>query len=143
MLKAIVFFILLICSTTYAETNTPVVIVQTAVVETKLDVPELVHIFTRKQMFWSDGHKIKVFTKKTDSIEHKLFTMNVLNLTPYHYRTLLDSVIYSGSNTSVIEVSSDEEMILKVSSTPYSIGYLNYNTIITNISADYITIHYE
>lgn len=141
-------FILFVCfnfnsSTASLADNEPKVIAQPFVPEKKIGTTELVHIFTRKTMFWSDGHKIKVFTKPTDSIEHKLFSISILGLTPYKYRMMLDSVIYSGVNTPVIEVNSDEEMILKVSTTPYSIGYLNYNTIITNMNTDIITIYYE
>lgn len=103
---------------------------------------EIVNIFTRKQSHWSDGHKITVYTKVLNSIEHKMFAINILNLSLFKYKSLLDSSIYSGTNSSVIELSSDEEMMSKLSNTPYSIGYVNYHVII-NDNTSLINVLYD
>lgn len=142
-IKYFIFCALLFFSNSINATD-PVVIAEASLPETKLQKSDLVYIFTRQRMFWADGHKIKVFVKPSNSIENKLFAINVLNLSPYKYRSLLDSVIYAGLNTPADEVSSDEEMLLKISSTPYSIGYLNYHTVISNAYAsEVMIIHHE
>jgi ABC-type phosphate transport system substrate-binding protein len=120
----------------------PQVLAEKNIADKQLSKYDLINIFTRKKQFWSDGHKIKVFTKPTDSLEHRMFTISVLNITPYKYRTLLDSVIYSGANNSVNEISSDAEMLTKLAATPYSIGYVNY-TIIVNSNSQLIEIKYD
>lgn len=103
---------------------------------------DIVNIFTRKKIYWSDGHKITVFTKISDSIEHKIFIMNILNITPYRYKTMLNTITYGGENTPAIELSSDQEMMSKLSNMPFSVGYINYN-IIMNDSINLVKIPYE
>lgn len=117
----------------------PIVIANQDVPEIKIPQFNLVNIFTRKQIFWSNGHKITVYTKPVDSIEHKIFTINVLNLTPFKYKTLLDSISYTGKNTPTIELKSDQEMIFKLSMTPFAIGYIN-NDLLFNDSQRLIHI---
>jgi hypothetical protein len=118
------------------------VIAQRDVPVRQIDNADIVSIFTRKQLFWPNGYKTVVFTKPLDSIEHKLFTINVLNLTPYRYKTILDGVVYSGNNSTIIEVASDNEMVLKLSSTPYSIGYIN-NLVMVHYNNGVVKIKYE
>lgn len=103
---------------------------------------ELVDIFTRNRIWWPNSKKITVFTRQLDSVEHKLFVIDVLNLSPFQFRSRLDSVIYAGKNTPVVEVTSDEEMLLKLSLTPYSIGYVN-STVMINDKLNIIKITYE
>lgn len=97
---------------------------------------ELVNIFTRKKLFWEDGHRITVFIKPMNSVEHKIFTIDILNMTPYSYKSMADSIIWSGKNTAPREIASDDEMILQLSRTPYSVGYINYSTVIYNSDFD-------
>lgn len=103
---------------------------------------ELVDIFTRQKRWWLNGGKITVFTRVLDSVEHKMFVIDVLNLSPYQFKSKLDGAIYSGNNTPVIEVSSDEEMLLKLSLTPYSIGYIN-STVMVNDKLNVIKVTYN
>lgn len=120
----------------------PHVLAERNISDKQLSKYELINIFTRKKQFWSDGHKIRVFTKPTDSLEHRMFTISILNITPYKYRSMLDGVIYSGANNSVVELTSDAEMLTKLAQTPYSIGYVNY-TIIVNSNSELIEIKYD
>ena len=103
---------------------------------------EVIDIFTRKKIFWSNGKKIKVFVKPLDSVEHKLFTMEVLNITPFKYVAMLDAVSYSGANSPVVEVLNDSEMMYRLSNTPYSIGYVNH-TVVFNDNTTLIKILYD
>ena len=96
------------------------------------------YIFTRKVTKWETGEKITVFTKPLDSIEHRYFLNQWLNMTSGKYRRELDGQIYAGKTTGVKEVSTDEEMMVMVMQTPASIGYLNYGVILHDKSVKII-----
>lgn len=140
-MKLVYVFILILlsCKTVYSDIT---VAGNQTVSEVNLDHHDLVNIFTRKKVHWADGHKITVFIKDSESIEHKMFIMDVLNLTPYKYKTLVDTVVYSGENTPAIELSNDADMMRRLYNTPYSIGYFNY-TIVINDSTGIIKIKYD
>lgn len=121
---------------------TPVVATNALAPDNNFQRDEIVKIFTRKKSHWSDGHKITVFVKDINSIEHKMFIIDILKITPFRYKSIVDSVIYSGENTPAIEISSDTEMIHKLSTTPFSIGYVNY-TVMFNDSVHLVEISYE
>jgi ABC-type phosphate transport system substrate-binding protein len=100
---------------------------------------ELIQIFSRKLLFWHGGQRITVFIKPQNSVGHKIFTMSILNISPYKYKTLLDTVVYTGNNIPPIEIKSDEEMLIKLQNTPYSIGYVNFSIVI-NSNNQYLTV---
>lgn len=142
-MKLIIYIFIFLFSVKLASAeNYPIVVSNSSTEDTTLTRLELVRVFTRRNSHWIDGHKITVFIKDMNSLEHRLFTMDVLNISPYKYKTLVDSVVYSGENTPPIELSNDNEMMSKLLSTPYSIGYLNY-TIVINLPNNIIQINYE
>jgi ABC-type phosphate transport system substrate-binding protein len=128
----LIFATLLVNSICIFAEEAPRVIVQKQVELTALEQSELVRIFTRKKVFWPSGQKISVFIKPQNSLEHKIFSINILNLTPYKYKSLTDSIVYSGANNPPTEVDSDEQMLSILARTPNSIGYVNYSIIINN-----------
>jgi|LakMenE18May11ns_1017448.scaffolds.fasta_scaffold9593549_2 ABC-type phosphate transport system substrate-binding protein len=128
----LVFATLLVNSTCIFAEEAPRVVIQKQVELTALEQSELVRIFTRKKVFWPSGQKISVFIKPQNSLEHKIFSINILNLTPYKYKSLTDSIVYSGANNPPTEVDSDEQMLSILARTPNSIGYVNYSIIINN-----------
>lgn len=136
-----ILFVILLAISSILEAA-PTVVSNSLTPDTEFRRDEIVRIFTRKKSHWSDGHKITVFIKDINSIEHKMFTIDILKITPYRYKSIVDSVVYSGENTPVIEISNDSEMIHKLYTTPYSIGYLNY-TVIINDSAKVVQITYD
>lgn len=112
--------------------------------DTVISQSEIIKIFTRKRLFWDNGHRITVFIKPVNSVEHKVFAINILHITPFKYKTLLDTITYTGSNSPAVEIQSDEEMISRLSRTPFSVGYLNYNTVVINSNnSDLIYIKIE
>lgn len=115
-----------------AENNEPTVIAERHIELTSIEQSELIRIFTRKKVFWPSGQKISVFIKPLNSLEHKIFSINILNLSPYKYKSLTDSVVYSGSNNPPTEIESDEQMLSMLARTPNSIGYVNYSIVINN-----------
>lgn len=90
----------------------------------------LQNIFTRKQKYWADGSKITVMIKPLDSVEHKYFVTEWLGITNTRYKRMLESEVYAGATTPPVVVNSDEEMMLKISTTPNSIGYIDRKLVI-------------
>ena len=90
-------------------------------------------IFTRKRVFWSNGERIHVFTKPVNSVEHRMFLNQWLGISTYRYKKLLNVQKYSGRNTGVQIVNSDNEMVVSLKNTPYAIGYVGNGVIVQNI----------
>lgn len=140
--KFLRFLIFIWCSIGSVSKSDQTVIANSLVIDKTLSRYNLVEIFTRKKTFWSDGRKIIVYTMPFDSIEHRLFTINVLNLSPYRYKTAVDSIVFSGLSTPTIELATESEMIYKLSTTPYSIGYISTD-MFSNNNHEIIKINYE
>lgn len=82
-------------------------------------------IFAMRNRIWSTGDTVKVFVLPDDHPAHVLFAKNILHTFPYNLRRIWDRRVYSGVGQSPTVVSSEEEMIEKVSSTPNAIGYVS------------------
>lgn len=103
----------------------------------------LTNIFTRSTTKWrSNGARITVFIRPINSIEHKLFVFQWLHLTNYRYKKLLQQNTFSGIASNVKTVQSDEHMLIIITATPNSIGYvgdymvLNDDSKLTFITTD-------
>lgn len=128
LIKVGVFlWILFFCNPTH--TGTQVLITQEYQMHA-FDKDTIVKIFTKKVTRWADGQLITVFIKPINSIEHKDFVQSWLNMSNSKYKQELEKQTYSGKSLSVVEVDSDAEMVLKISSTIGSIGYINYGVVI-------------
>lgn len=111
-----------------------------------LTIESLFPIFTRKQKTWNTGENIIVYIKPINSFEHSIFLSEWLGVSRYRYKKILKRQLYSGKSNSVKEVISDEEMIIAVTTTPYSIGYLFDGTLIysyINNNENIIIFKYE
>ncbi len=97
-----------------------------------IDRYSLQKIFTKKQSRWPNGLPIRVFIKPMDSVEHRDFVTNILGISIFTYQQLLDAQVYSGRSYSVVELPTDEQMIMNVEKTPGAIGYINYALYIGN-----------
>ncbi len=73
---------------------------------------------------WPDGTAIKVFVMPDDAPFHAVFSKEKLNVFPYQLRTAWDRLVFSGTGQAPETVTSQEEMLAKVASTPGAIGYL-------------------
>jgi ABC-type phosphate transport system substrate-binding protein len=51
--------------------------------------------------------------------------MDWLGVSPTKYKEMLESSVYSGDSANVTEVDSDEQMMVVISQTPNSIGYID------------------
>jgi ABC-type phosphate transport system substrate-binding protein len=97
-----------------------------------IDKTIVVKIFTKKVTHWADGQLITVFIKPINSIEHRDFVQHWLNMSNSRYKQELESQTYTGRAINVVEVDSDGEMLIKISSTIGSIGYVNYGLVVNS-----------
>ena len=95
----------------------------------RVHVDSLVDIFTHKSNTWIDGSPVVVLEFPENSIEHKLFVIQNLAMTPYQYKTRKERYLYRGRAIPPIIVKSQEQMYMKLMSTNNSIGYLKDNLI--------------
>jgi hypothetical protein len=83
-----------------------------------------VDIFTHKSNTWIDGSPVVVIEFPENSIEHKLFVIQNLAMTPYQYKTRKERYLYRGRAIPPITVKTQQEMYIKLMSTNNSIGYI-------------------
>ncbi len=116
-LVTLVFFIMV--------SNAPGVeiIVNASVPERPYTVNDLRAIFAMQRPTWSNGERIHVFVFADDAPIHREFTKTRLNMFPHQFRRIWDRLLFSGTGQPPRQVSSPDEMIEKISTTPNSIGY--------------------
>ena len=73
---------------------------------------------------WPDGRPVQVFVLPDGHPAHAALCKEELNLYPYQLRQSWDRLVYSGMAQAPIEVSSEEEMISRVATTPGALGYV-------------------
>lgn len=81
-------------------------------------------IFSMRLKTWSDGKLIRVYVLPDDHELHQIFSKETLNVFPYQLRATWDRLVFSGTGQAPTTVSSNEEMLQKIASTPGSIGYV-------------------
>ena len=89
-----------------------------------LTVNSLRSIFSMRLKTWPDGTKIRVFVLSDEDELHQIFSKEKLNVFPYQLRSTWDRLVFSGTGQAPTKVSSNEEMLAKIASTPGAIGYL-------------------
>jgi len=89
-------------------------------------------IFTRKDVRWSNGKAIIVYTKPIDSIEHKAFVANTLNMSLYRFQRELESSTYSAKAIPLNVVDDDSTMMREIRTHEGAIGYVNYQLVLHN-----------
>lgn len=94
------------------------------VIETSVSVNVLRAVFSMRMRTWSNGSLIKVFVFSDNDDLHHIFAKEQLNIFPYQLRLAWDRLVFSGTGQAPISVSSPEEMLAKIASTPGAIGYL-------------------
>ena len=87
-------------------------------------------IFTRKDVRWSNGKSIIVYTKPIDSVEHKAFVAHTLNMSLYRFQRELESSTYSAKAIPLNVVYNDNAMIREIKSHEGAIGYVNYQLVL-------------
>lgn len=92
--------------------------------EKTLSKSSLRAIFGMRLHAWPDGTAIRVFVMPDDVPLHTAFAKEKLNVFPYQLRSAWDRLVFSGTGQAPDTVTSQEEMLAKVASTPGAIGYL-------------------
>ena len=89
-----------------------------------ISVNSLRAIFSMRINTWPDGKRIKVYVLPDDNPLHQRFSKERLNVFPYQLRSAWDRLVFSGTGQAPNVVSTSDEMLAKISSTPGAIGYL-------------------
>jgi ABC-type phosphate transport system substrate-binding protein len=90
-------------------------------------------IFKMRLRRWNDGSSVIVFVLKDNNNIHKQFSKQILQVFPHQMRRIWNRAVFSGSGQAPISLTSIEEMISKIASTPGAIGYLESSQIPENI----------
>lgn len=104
-----------------------------------LNYNEIEDIFTLKNKRWSDGSPIRVFVLPRDNVKTRLFTLKYLNMTPNRYYDLIESRESVGKGNITTIVDSEYEILIKVITTPGSVGYAS-DMIIVNANTGLVII---
>lgn len=116
-----------------APLQSVVPVVNSKLTQTSVSLNGLSAIFRMRLRQWQDGSPITVYVLRDNDPIHKQFCKQVLNVFPHQMRRSWNKLVFSGTGQAPITVSSIEEMIDKIASTPGAIGYLSAENINENI----------
>ncbi len=122
------FFSLLIINNFALAEDVVVAVHKGTIVQTPISRYALSAIFGMRSTTWSDGSAIRVFVLPDDSHLNTLFCKQILHIFPHQLRTAWDRLVYSGTGQSPTVLSSEQEMLVRIASTPGAIGYLPKET---------------
>lgn len=97
-----------------------------------LTYTQIEDIFTLRSRKWGDGHPIKVFLLPREDARTLAFTSKYLNMTPARYFDIIESQESAGKGNISLTVSNEYEIIIKILTTPGSIGYASDSVIFNN-----------
>ncbi|MFT2089390.1 hypothetical protein [Paraglaciecola sp. 2405UD69-4] len=108
------------------------VIVNPSVATHNITQAQARRIFSMRQASWPDDAIITVYVMEDTHKTHITFSTQVLGLFPYQLDRIWNKLVYSGLGEEPIKVSTEQEMLEKISSTPGAIGYfMNFEEIDT------------
>ena len=100
---------------------------------------EIEDIFTLRVKRWNNGIPVKIFLLPRDHHATKAFTRKYLGMTSSRYYDLIEGRESSGRGNIFTVLESEVSIIIKVMTTPGSIGYAS-SAIVANVDGDIITI---
>jgi hypothetical protein len=112
------------CNFSLQVANATEIVVNKSVPQGEYSTEDLRAIFSMQKRFWPGQRQIKVFILPDGNKTHKEFVKNNLNMFPHQLRRVWDRMTYSGTGIAPVELSTEQEMIEKIATTPDSIGYL-------------------
>jgi ABC-type phosphate transport system substrate-binding protein len=121
----IVLSVFIACLLSCRDIRAAEIIVNPSAPQVDYTLDDVRAIFTSKRGQWPNGKPIRVFTLSDSHPTHKAFVKTVLFLLPHQLRRIWDRNTFSGTGSAPTEVSSEQEMLEKIATTPNSIGYLN------------------
>jgi len=122
-MKQIFIFLLSLFLLGFSGTAQPEMVVNDTVVETQLARDEVIKIFLFYRKFWEkSGNKIVVVLPPANSMLFKKLANEELHLGATSYYEKVKTAILDGSASPVF-AESENEVLIKVSNIPFSIGY--------------------
>jgi len=116
---------LLCLSTVFARAAEPPTIISHPSISTQLlSREEILSMFAMHSQHWADGQRVKVFVLSKEHPIHKTFTTEVLGTYPYQLERIWQRLVYSGTGRAPYVCADEEEMRVRVMSTPGAIGYV-------------------
>lgn len=112
-----------------ANTDDVVIIVSSDSSINTLSKTDLRSIFGMRKRTWPQGDVIKVFVLEDDDPVHATFSKQVLHTFPFNLRRIWDRQVYSGTGQSPFVVTTEKEMLDKISSNANAIGYIRRNKV--------------
>ena len=107
-------------------------IVNSAVRVGQISKEDVRSLFLMRERRWNDGQLVVLFHLPNFSRAHKTFVRDVLGMTTEQYGREWDRLTNAGLSTYVRSVSTQKEMLYKVSQTSGGLGYLDSDYIIVN-----------
>lgn len=102
-------------------------VVNESVIETQISRDEAVKIFLFYRKFWDkSGTRIVVVLPPPNSVLFRRLASEELNLGPTEYYENVKAKMFAGAAQPVI-AESENEVLIKISNIPYSIGYYHGN----------------
>jgi hypothetical protein len=123
-LSRLVVVIFFACNVSLQVASATEIVVNKSVPRGEYSTEDLRAIFSMQKRFWPGQRQIKVFILPDSNKTHKEFVKNNLNMFPHQLRRVWDRMTYSGTGIAPVELSTEQEMIEKIATTPDSIGYL-------------------
>ena len=119
----------------YAQPNEPVMVAIAFPGTSEEAIPRasLRAIFGMLLQKWPADTPVRVFVLKDDMPEHATFSKTVLQVFPHQLRMAWDRQVFSGQGQYPEQVTSTQEMLFKVASTPGAIGYVKASEVNQNV----------
>lgn len=105
----------------------------------QLTYSDIEDIFTLRNKKWTNGSPIRVYLLPRNNPRTKEFTIKFLNMTANRYFDLVESRESSGKGNIADIVNSEYDVMLKVLTTPGSIGYAS-DVVVINFSGDIVIV---
>ena len=125
MKKYIVVLLIIFVASGYSQVS---VIANKSVSETSLNSATVSNIYSLSQLKWSDGSKIVVFDQSSDNDQKAKF-YQFISKEPLALRKEWMKKQFSGEAKAPESLSSDDEVLSKVASTPGAIGYVKSSNV--------------
>jgi ABC-type phosphate transport system substrate-binding protein len=116
------------------------VIAHREVVETGVQRTTVRAIFMGNITRWGNGRPIVVVVLPADHPTTKSFAWDILHMTPYAFEERISSMVATRDGNPPRVVSSEQEMLRVVASTPNSVGYLSSMIVINNANTTFRVI---
>jgi ABC-type phosphate transport system substrate-binding protein len=115
----------------YAQNDDIGMVVITHPATSKESIPResLRAIFGMLLQKWPGDNAVKVFVLRDDAPEHSTFSKSVLQVFPHQLRMAWDRQVFSGQGQYPEQLSSTQEILARVATTPGAIGYVRSNEV--------------